>query len=70
MTFHISIYGKFGGSIPCDRDGFCFTTAREAKRGNWGVTLTDEEAKCFARETREKVKSADAALDRWRRGKG
>lgn len=75
MTFHTTNYGRFADGIPTDIDGYAHTTAREwmAAPMDWGtnaprscrLTVCAEKA----RETREQLKSADAALAEWRERK-
>jgi len=73
MSFHITNYGSFGGSIPRDIDGFAHTTQAGWMRANideGGMRNTRPvrlaHCKELATRTRDAVKAADRRLAAWR----
>lgn len=72
--FHVSNYGAFSEGIPCDIDGFCYTTIKGWMGANvdWGTDTPPRAARLDwarekAREAREAIRLADRAIAQWRK---
>lgn len=67
-TFHASLYGSFGGGLRPDRDGYVHTTRDAVHAGEWGESLTDEEADEIAAHNVGAVADSERELAAWRAG--
>lgn len=71
-SFHITNYGSFGNGFTADIDGYVYTTTSEVLSGCWDEAdgrMTRQKAAEIARENREAMREADAALAEWREGR-
>jgi hypothetical protein len=67
-SFHVSNFGSFGRSLPCDLDGYCHLTAEEWHSAPMDATVDQEEgwAESMAQEARDAVADAESAMAEWR----
>jgi NAD(P)H-dependent FMN reductase len=72
MTYHVSTWRRCGQYLPKDLDGYTHTSIREwlAAPLYCGAERRYDCARELAREAREAIAEADAAVSAWRREVG
>ena len=68
-SYHYSVFGKFGGGLPRDLDGYVHLTAAAwlaAPMDAAGEPMTTEQAEELAAKARAATREAEAAAAAWR----